>query len=102
VSQKPAIENYQAALHDQPDFAGASTNLGFVLCRMGRLQEGIRQIDAAIQMQPNYAPAHFARGTALLQSGRKDEAAAEYRRVLELRPDDPAAQRMLGMIQSGP
>jgi protein O-mannosyl-transferase len=97
-----AIENYRAALRDQPNFAGASTNLGVVLCRMGRLKEGIQQIEAAIQMQPNYAPAHFARGTALLQAGRKDEAAAEYRRVLELRPDDPAALRMLGMIQSAP
>jgi tetratricopeptide (TPR) repeat protein len=97
-----AIENYEAALRDQPNFAGASTNLGVVLCRMGRVQEGIQRIEAAIQMQPNYAPAHFARGTALLQSGRKDDAAAEYRRVLELKPDDPAALRMLGMIQAAP
>jgi superkiller protein 3 len=82
--------------------AEASNNLGILLCRSGRVEEGIGRIRAAVQADPGLVPAHFALGTALLQSGRRDEAAAEYRRVLELRPNDPSAERMLQMIQSSP
>jgi len=70
-----------------------------VLCRAGRMREGMERIEAAIRMKPDYAQAHFARGAALLQAGRRDEAAAEYEIVLRLRPGDPSARRMLELLR---
>jgi len=95
-----AIAQYGEALRLKPEYAEASNNLGIVLCRMGRVQEGIGHIEAAIRLQPGFAQAHLARASALLQSGRRDEAVSECDLVLRLRPNDPAARRMLELIQS--
>jgi Tfp pilus assembly protein PilF len=92
--------HFKEALRIQPDLAEASNNLGVLLCRTGRTEEGIQRIEAALRAQPGFAQAHFSRGMALLQMGRRDEAIAEFEKVLKLQPDDPSARRMLQLIQS--
>jgi Flp pilus assembly protein TadD len=73
-----------------------------LLCRSGRIPEGLARIESALRTKPDFAPAHFTRGLALLQTGRTQEAADEFRRVLELRPNDPFALKMLGAIGTAP
>ncbi len=94
-----AAAQYGEALRLRPGYAPAHARLGALLCRMGRVREGMDHLAEAIRLEPDFAEAHFALGAALLEAGRREEAAAEFGRVLQLRPGDRSALRMLDSIR---
>jgi tetratricopeptide (TPR) repeat protein len=83
----------------------AYSNLGHVLGRQGRLEEGIAALRRALEIRPDYAVAHNNLGALLAQLGRYGPAIAHLRRALELDPGLEGArdnlERALGLAGSG-
>jgi predicted O-linked N-acetylglucosamine transferase (SPINDLY family) len=91
-----AIERMRHALGIQPASAVIHNHLGQMLCRQGRLREGMTHFERAIILDGSYVDAHNNLGNALSVLDRLAEAEACYRLALELRPDDAAVQNNLG------
>ncbi|PYT27583.1 MAG: hypothetical protein DMG57_17690 [Acidobacteria bacterium] len=62
-----ALERYRAALELDPEHGGFRLNLGLVLCRLGRWDEGIAEIREVVRRYPDNAEATKALYIALEQ-----------------------------------
>ena len=58
----------------------------FVLLRMGRLDESIRDFDAALALQPGLANSLYGRGIARLRKGDKAAGQADLKAAAEIHP----------------
>jgi len=84
----------------------AHNNLGAVLVRKGRLDEGLAHLREAVRLNPAYETARANIAVALHQKGnieaadesRWEEAARLYRQALESKPDFPEAQQNLDAL----
>jgi tetratricopeptide (TPR) repeat protein len=72
-------------------------NLGVILVRSGRIQEGIAHYEQALRLNPDYAEAHNNLGLALMSLGRVPEAVRHFERALTIRPDSVEEQDNLGV-----
>jgi tetratricopeptide (TPR) repeat protein len=93
-----AIEQYEAALAIEPDYAMSRYNLGVALAAVGRLDEAIEQYQETVRLQPNNAVAHNNLGNALLMQGRLEPAMDHCREALRLDPDFAEAHFNVGTI----
>lgn len=91
-----ALQHFQAALEQKPDYVEAHYNMGDALMRMGRVNDSIAQYNAALASDPTCYVAHNNLGVLLFQYGHFDEAIAHYRAALQARPDYPDANNNLG------
>ncbi len=48
-----AVEQYQAAIEQQPDFAKAYNNLGIVYAKMGLFDRAVENLDRAVRLSPD-------------------------------------------------
>ena len=85
----------------------AHNNLGAVLVRKGRLDEGLEHLYAAVKLNPAYTTAYiniavtlYQQASALAQDdeSRWPEAVALYQRALELKPDFTEARQGLDSL----
>ncbi|MCL5884420.1 MAG: tetratricopeptide repeat protein [Deltaproteobacteria bacterium] len=76
----------------------AYNNLGVLLAKTGRQQEGIPFFEAALRLNPADVEAHYNLGYAFLQLGRIDEAEAHFREVVRRNPADTSALQNLQII----
>ena len=77
-SLEESIQAYQQAIHVQPDYAEAYSNLGNVLREQGKLEESIEAYQQAIQIQPGSAETHNNLGLILLLLGDFYQGWKEY------------------------
>ncbi len=82
---KDPLSLWSAAAEAEPG-PYADANLGALLVKDGRTEEGIARLRAAIAAEPRHVLAHEALGAALWNSGRKDEAEAAWRAGMESAP----------------
>jgi tetratricopeptide (TPR) repeat protein len=84
-----AIDQFEAALRLNPNFAEAHSNLGMALAEVpGRLPEAIDQFEAALRLDPDFAIAHNNLGAVLANSpGRLPEAISQFETALRIKPD---------------
>src|SRR5882724_1992105 len=87
---------WRTTLARNPECWMAQTNLGFVLIRKGKIDDGIAHYRSALQMQPDSWDAEYNLGTALVRKGQVDEAIRHCERAVGMRPTDPDAQVSLG------
>ncbi len=71
-------------------------NLGVLLARQKRLDEGMPLLQAAIRMDPSDARAHLNFGTAMADVGDEETALRHYREAARLDPDSAAAHFNIG------
>ena len=82
-----AIDNFDRAIHLQPDYTQAYINRGTAKSGLGRHEEAIADYDQAIRLQPDSSQAYINRGTAKSGLGRHEEAIADYDQAIRLDPE---------------
>jgi predicted TPR repeat methyltransferase len=81
-----ADEHYQIALLETPGDVYTRINLGLLRLQMGRVNEGLAEVQRAVDQTPHWALTHFWLAHAHRQCGNKEIAARESRRAAELDP----------------
>ena len=84
-----AYEDLRRAVSLKADSAAYQANFGFVLWKLGRVEEAVAAERAALKLQEANFTAHYQLGRFLLRIGGKDrltEAVTHLRRALELDP----------------
>jgi Flp pilus assembly protein TadD len=87
-----ALEQYQKAVHDNPQDVMSLNNLGQVLVRSGRAKEAIPNFERAIELNRSSWAPHFNLARAHSELGNWKDAIAEYQTAGQLFPDDYATQ----------
>ncbi len=101
-----SITLFEQAIRVTDDNAIAQNNLGAVLVRQGRLDEGLVHLNEAVRLNPSYGTAYDNIAVTLYQQGniagqdenRTQEAIDLYRRALELKPNLTEAQQKLDLL----
>ena len=73
-------------------------DLGFVLTRMGRLTEAIREYERALERDPTHVRARTNLAVNLVNLGQLERASRELRRALEIDPENATAHTNLGLV----
>jgi len=84
-----AYDDLRRAVSLKADNAAYQANFGFVLWKLGRVEEAVTAERAALKLQEANFTAHYQLGRFLLRIGGKDrltEAVTHLRRALELDP----------------
>ena len=93
-----AIQSYQQAIKQKPDYAEAYNNLGIAFKYQYRLDEAITCYQAALKYRPDYAIACNNMANALRDQGNLAEAERLYLEALKLKPDFAEVFNNLGNI----
>jgi tetratricopeptide (TPR) repeat protein len=93
-----AAESYERALEIQPDQPAVRGDLGVVLVKIGRVDEGLRQLDGLIREGEASADVFAFLADRSFRQGRPDEAVAFYREALNRDEDHPAATNNLAWL----
>ncbi len=103
--EKGAIEQYQAALANNPKFGWALNNLGEIAYRHGNVAEARAKFEAAIAADPTHvASAYNNLAVILFQDGRDGnqgafrDAISKLRRALAIENDSMPAYALLALI----
>ena len=80
---------YRRVLQINPNYTQAHQNLGVMLNRLGRHEEGIAEIRRALEIEPLSIIVNRLYGDALFGNRRFDEALTQFKKTLELDPTFP-------------
>ncbi|HPF39204.1 MAG TPA: tetratricopeptide repeat protein [Phycisphaerae bacterium] len=77
---------FRKSISISPDYSHPHRELGFVLIRSGRTDEGRTSLETAIRLAPDDFWAHVYLSLNLSETGEIDEAALELERAIEIDP----------------
>jgi spermidine synthase len=101
-NQKQNIQYLAKVANFYRDCPNMLHQMGFELCNMGSLDEGIALLKQAITIKPDFAEAHNNLGVALAKQGRQDEAIAHFMQAIAIKPDFAEAHNNLNIaLRSG-
>ncbi len=84
-----AMDCFKRVLDLHPDHYEAMGSRGSLLCEMGELDRGIKEIDRAIQGNPNLYEPMIQKAKALEFQGMRNEAVVTYKEIVEHKPTGP-------------
>jgi TolB-like protein/predicted Ser/Thr protein kinase len=90
-------KEYQEALRLNPHLIGAHYGYGYLLCIIGRRDEGLPYIERALELDPLNPYSYHFYGLALNYHGRTDDAIAAFRTALEIDPNFGASLGYLAL-----
>ena len=93
-----AIQSYQQAIQQKPNYAEAYNNLGIAFKYQERLDEAITCYHAALKYRPDYAIACNNMANAIRDQGNLLEAERLYIKALKLKPDFAEVFNNLGNV----
>jgi tetratricopeptide (TPR) repeat protein len=93
-----AAESYERVLELQPDQPAVRGDLGVVLVKIGRVDEGLREIERVIQEGEASADVYAFLASRSFTQGRPGEAVAYYREALLREADHPTATNNLAWL----
>lgn len=96
--QEEAVEQFQAALQEQPDNVVAHRGLATKRLQQQRLEEAARYFEELLQLKPDDVSAMNDLGQIRLKQGRLPEAAELFRRALSIFAGLAAARAHLESI----
>lgn len=82
VKLEAAAAHYRVALAENPRHPGARLNLGVILARTGRAEEGRPMLEALAAEEPGNAKAHFNLGVVRGDAGEYEAAMESFARAL--------------------
>lgn len=91
-----AIEEFNQALHLNPNAANTYTSRGFARYKLGDMQGALTDYNQAIQSDANYARAHFNRGCVHRKLGATQKAITDYNQAIQLNSEYAAAYNNRG------
>ncbi|HLW65713.1 MAG TPA: tetratricopeptide repeat protein [Gemmataceae bacterium] len=101
-----ALEYSRVEIEYRPLATNALTEQGFILNRLGRLQEGLESYEQAVKLAEQFASNQSQHGVALrgvgatlIDLGRLDEAKAAYEQSLKVEPNNKLALSELEYIR---
>jgi tetratricopeptide (TPR) repeat protein/polyferredoxin len=97
-NQEAATQQFELAVHDNPQHAEAHLALGAMQAAAGRLKAAEASFETSVQLLPESAAAHNNLGAILVRLRREQEALEHYRLSLELMPDNPLAYYNVGLL----
>ena len=92
-----AIQDYNEAIHLNPQFAPAYYNRGNAYLAKDEYDRAIQEYDEVIRLDPSFTPAYVNRGLAHLKQGDQDLALRDYNEAVRLDPvyaDRPYAEAL--------
>ena len=96
-----AITTYRKAIELEPDPA-YHNNLGLLLIRLQRVDEGTAELEKAAQMAPDNAGTYyFNLGATMVNTGNTDGAIDAFRKATEVQPDFANAYYQLATVLVG-
>lgn len=93
-----AAANFERVIAIRPDYPVARHNYAALLCKQGRAEEALLELDEAERLGASGPSVLYNRGSALVMLSRFDEADAALRRALELSPEDVASHELLAKL----
>ena len=96
---EPAIAPLQKVLADQPDFAYAHFQLGYVYTALKRSDEARAEYERAIALDPKMPEAYLNLGILLLDKQEYAAAVAPLRKAVELLPAQSRPRSLLAVAQ---
>jgi predicted Zn-dependent protease len=94
-----AHDEYQRILAAQPDHAGAMTNDGLTLLRLGRVSEALPLLRTVAERQPQSVSASLNFASAAAAAGRLADATTAVCHAIAEAPADPAARQFFADLQ---
>jgi len=95
------LEDYSAerialerAVHDNPDFAPARNQLGYVLSQLGEIAPAEEQFREAVKAAPNYVSAWISLAATLASQSKYPEARQAIESALKIDPENRDAQEL--------
>lgn len=89
---------YRQILAEDPSYAHAYLNLGFMLCEAGRCEAAAALYEDGLRFCPDDPLMHFNRAVALEGTGNVDGALAAYEEAVRLQPDLLDAHRNAALL----
>ncbi len=96
-----AIEQNDAAIEINRDYAAAYVNRGNCKMGLGQHEEAILDFDEAIRINPVYADAYNNRGGAKIGLGRYEEAMPDFYEAIRINPEGVTAYSNRGNAKAG-
>jgi tetratricopeptide (TPR) repeat protein len=93
-----AIEDYDAAIRLNPEYATAYYNRGIAYDRKGFHGLAIDDFDTAIRLNPDLSDAYNQRGLAYVKDGRYDVAIENFSQAIRLDPELDSAYFNRGLV----
>jgi tetratricopeptide (TPR) repeat protein len=93
-----ALDHYQEAVKEQPNYPEAYYLLGNDLLQKGRVDDAIAAYEQALKNRQKYPEVENNIGLALLQKGRPSEAIAHWQNALAGQPDSVDSLNNLAWI----
>jgi tetratricopeptide (TPR) repeat protein len=92
-----AEKEFQEALRLNPNLTYAHYGYGYLLCILGRINEGLLLIERALELDPLNPYSYHFYGLALKYQGRYDDAIAAFRTALKIDPNFGASLGYLAL-----
>jgi tetratricopeptide (TPR) repeat protein len=93
-----AIENFEAVLKDNPDFAEAYYNIGMAQLKKGDPDTALAKMEKAVEIKPDFLEAYFGLGQAYIEKGDYEKAIASCQKAVAIKPDDAQVRLNLGIL----
>ena len=92
----PAIQDYDAAIRLNPEYADAFSNRGLAYDEIGQTARAIQDYDAAIRLNPGHVIALNNRGNAYRRLGQTERAIQDFDAAIRLDPGNARIFRNRG------
>jgi tetratricopeptide (TPR) repeat protein len=97
-----AEASYQKAITLEPENARFYNNLGLLMVRAGKLDEGKQQLTRAAELDPaNGGQYYFNLGAIMINTGNSEAATGAFQKAIELDPNYANAHYQLGTALVG-
>ncbi len=93
-----AEREYKRAIELDPNYSTAHHNLGVMLARTGRPDEGLAEVRRALELEPFSTVVNRLYGECLSYLGRYDEGLAQLKKTADLDPSFPTTHFALSNV----